>query len=1160
MGLRFVLGSAGSGKSYEMYKEITEQSNLNENTRYFIIVPEQFTFQVQKDVIALQQDGGIMNIDILSFTRLAYRVFEEIGGYSGKILEETGKSMVLRKVMELKKKELGIFAGSIRKTGFVGEVKNFLTEMYQYDITEEKMNNLLELTQKNSAINNKLKDMLTIYKGFTQFLGENLITQDKVLGVLDKYIEKAEFLKDSVIALDGFTGFTEVQYKIIEKLLKTAKSVTVAFTIDSREKIYFKPEDIQKNNVKIDEYRLFGTIQKSMVKLLEIAKQNNIPKEKDIVLKETQRFKNNPAMKSLERNIFRVPYDVYKGEQDNISVYSALNPNEEIEFIARQILELVREKGYRYKDIAVVTGDMEEYSEIIDRVFLRNNIPCFTDMKRNILGNPFVELILSVLEVIEKDFSYESMFRYLRCGLVNVEKEEIDIIENYVLATGIRGKSSWEKQWVKRKSKKFARFDFEQLNILREKIVIEILPLRTVFRDKESTVKQKTIALWDFIQNMEIQKQLEIYKNSFQQKNEVALAKQYEQIFKVVVELLDKFVEIFGEEIMSASEYLSILQAGFEEIKLGLIPPGLDQIVVGDIGRTRLKDIKALFFVGVNDGIVPKVNNGGGVISDIEKQVIMEGTGNKEFLKKNNIEIPPTAAEKAYIEKLNLYINLTKPSEKLYISFSNVGLDGKSRRPSYIINNITKLFENLEIKAEDSFTGDEFISVPETTLSYISPFLREYKIFEENEIWHSILKWYSQNENWKEKLDKLIEAAFYINREKGLSKEVAKTLYGSEITNSITRLEQYAQCPYAHFLSYGLQLEDREVYKFMSYDLGNIFHSILELFSKKLKENNEEWKTIVDDDRDKLIEECVKIVTEEYGNDILKSSARNEYMIKRIERIAKRTVWALQHQLQRGKFEPSSYEIQFSAVEDLESINISLSDDEKMKLVGRIDRVDKLVENDKVYLKIIDYKSGSVNFDMLAVYYGLQLQLVVYMNAAMELEKRNLDNEGKEIVPAGIFYYHINDPMIESDPESTEEEIKQEILKKLKLDGLVNDDYKVINSLDDEFNGRSKILPITITKEGKKSANLITNKQFTEISKYVNEKIKTFGKEMFDGNISINPYKLKDESACKYCKYKAICGFDKNIEGNYYNKLKTFDDLTVWENIEKQIETEEKGE
>lgn len=1145
MSLQLILGSSGSGKSYELYKRIIHASISNPSSNYILIVPEQFNMQAQKDIISMHPNKGVMNIDIVSFTRLAFRVFEEIGGYDKIVLEDTGKSMVLRKVVELKKKDLGLFAGNIKRVGFINELKSLLSELYQYNIDDKKLEEALKITDKKPLLNSKLKDILTVYNGFKDFISDKFITTEEILDILSSSLNKSNVIKNSILYLDGFTGFTPSQYKLLKELMKYTQNTKIALTIDSK-------EYLNKSN---EEYKLFNMTQKTIVKLIEIASEAGIKYEKDLILEDDTpiRFKESEALSSLEKNLFRYPYKSYDKKQDNISIHLARNPNDEVEFITREILKLVREKNYRYKDIAVVTGDIECYSNIIDRIFDKNNIPCFTDNKRSILSNPFVELIRSVIEVIVKDFSYESIFRYLRCGLTGTVREDIDMIENYVLALGIRGSKRWQSEW-KRKYRGSKELDFEKINTIRQNIIDLILPLQVVLKNKECTVKMYTTALWEFIVSLNVEKQLEDYKIKFTENKELTLTKQYEQIYKIVLDLFDKIVELLGDEVIKLQEYSSILDAGFEEAKMGLIPPSIDQIVIGDIERTRLKDIKALFFVGVNDGIIPKVNNGGGIISDIDKQILSD----------NGIELAPTSRQNAYTEKFYLYLNLTKPKEKLYICFSKVGLDGKSLRASYLVGTITKLFTQIAIIDEELADPIDLISTRNTGIKYLLDGIREYKNIEMTNQWKELYNWYYNNNEWKEKILKFIDAAFYTNKEKGLSKAVATALYGKELSNSVTRLEQYAGCAYAHFLSYGLELTEREKYLFSAPDMGNIFHSVIELFSKKLYQQQEDWNTISDEARDKLTSDCVEEITHEYGDKILNDSARNEYMINRVERISKRTIWALQQQLKKGSFTPNSYEIEFSSIkdlnsinmedlksinmEDLNSINITLSEDEKIKLKGRIDRLDKYEDKENIYVKIIDYKSGVTSFDIVALYYGLQLQLVVYMNAAIELEKKN--NQNKHVVPAGIFYYNINDPVVDKKISTTPEKINEMILNELKMNGLVNTNEEIVKLLDRDFNGKSAVIPLQCTKDGKMSS-AASEEQFNSLSKYVHKKIVDFGREILDGNIEINPYKMDKKSACTYCNYNAVCGFEAQLEGNNYRKLRKYSETDIWELIEE---------
>jgi ATP-dependent helicase/nuclease subunit B len=539
--LQLILGSSGAGKSYEMYKNVIELSIQNPDKNFIVIVPEQFTMQTQKDIVGMHANKGVMNIDIVSFTRLAYRVFEEVGGYDKLVLEDIGKSMVIRKVVELKKKELGVFSNNVKKIGFINELKSLLSELYQYNIDDQKLSQALSFTEKKPLLNNKLKDISTIYNGFKEFLSDRFITAEEILDVLSVAIVQSDYIKNSYIFLDGFTGFTPSQYKLLEQLMKLAMNIKVALTIDPRENIY-KVEE---------EFKLFNLTQKTIDKLINIANTIGVEREQDLILKDKVpvRFKESPALASLEKNIFRFPYKPYDKKQDAIAIEIAKNPNEEVQFVASQIIALVRDENYRYKDIAVVTGDIKMYSNVVNVIFEKNNIPCFTDNKRSILSNPFVELIRATLEIIIKDFSYESVLRYLRCGLSNIAVEDIDLLENYVLACGIRGSSMWQRPW-NRKYRNSAEIDFDKLNTIRQSLVDEIIPLSIICKDKTLNVRAYTEGLWNFITKLNIEHKLEVYKVRFNETNEFLLSKQYEQIYKMVIDILDKIVEVLGEEFI----------------------------------------------------------------------------------------------------------------------------------------------------------------------------------------------------------------------------------------------------------------------------------------------------------------------------------------------------------------------------------------------------------------------------------------------------------------------------------------------------------------------------------------------------------------------------------------------------------------------------------
>lgn len=1142
MSLQLILGSSGSGKSYRLYNEIIKKAINNPDMQYLMLVPEQFTLQTQKDIVSMHPNNGTMNIDILSFMRLAYRIFDEVGGNDKPVLEDTGKSMILRKVVASKKKELELFNRDIQKKGFINELKSLISEIYQYSINDKTLEEMKETIGNRPMLKSKLHDILIIYQGFSDFLSEKYITAEEILEVLCDVITQSDIIKNSIICLDGFTGFTPAQYKLLTILMKNAKKVIITLTVDVRE-----------NNKAVKEYELFALTKKTIEKLESIIEAENIIKDKDILIgyedKVRQipyRFRKNKALAALEENIFRYPLREYTGEAGNVSIHIAKDGRSEVSYVIREIIQLIRTKGYRYNDIAIVTGDIEGYGRIFTREFEKLGIPCFVDHKREVLSNPFVELIRSTLSMISNNFDYESVFRYLRCGLVPFDKEEIDIIENYVIAQGIRGKNRYEVEWTKT----YRGQDGGELiiiNEVRNKLLEQVIPLYDVLTNKEGTIADYTKALYDFGIGMDVNKGLENYLKNFEQEHMLLEVKEYEQIYGLVIDLYDKLVELLGEDKVSIKEYIEILEAGFEEIKVGLIPPGLDPLVVGDIERTRLKDIKALFFVGVNDSVIPKKSGGGGILSDLERQILVD----------NNFEMAPTKRQAAFTEQFYLYLNITKPSERLYLSYSKMSSDGKALRPAYLIDNVKQVLKNIVVIDEDVERVElDYILGSDKGISYLINGIRNYPFEEASDTWKELFTYYNKQEEYKPMINGFIESTFYINKEHGLSRQIAKELYGADLQGSVTRFEKFAGCAFAHYISYGLELQERREYKIAMPDIGNLFHTAIELYSRRLARSEYNWNTITDEIRNEWVASCVKEACNGYGNSILSSTKRYEYIVNRVERITKRTLWALSEQIKSGDFEPIGYEVDFSGDKEFESLKVDLNDKESIRLKGRIDRVDTYVDDEKVMVRVVDYKSGTTSFDLLSLYYGLQIQLALYLNAAKEL--MGAEHPGKEIIPAGILYYNINDPYVSKGAD-----VLDSILKELRMNGIVNNNDEVIKRHDNSFvsgqdtlspSVKSYIIPAESNKDGflTKRSNIASNHQFDAIGKYVTDDVSDTGKKILNGNTDIKPYQLDKKSACDYCPYRSVCGFDTTIDGFEYRKLKNLSKDEIWEELKKK--------
>lgn len=1137
MSLQLILGSSGSGKSYQLYEHIIQASMQSPGTQFLVIVPEQFTMQTQRELVRLHPLKGLLNIDILSFQRLAHRIFEEVGADKRTVLEETGKTLLLRRASLKEQERLRVLKGNLKKQGYLQQIKSLISELTQYDIDKEKMNQMLESAKGKPQLYYKLQDIDILYESFQKELQGKYITAEETLDALCQVAEESKILKNSVIALDGFTGFTPIQQKLMKKLLELAKEVFVTVTIDPTcgyNRIY-------------GEHELFYLSKKTIRSLSEMARECGCEVKTPILTGEKgcQRFQEGGELAFLEQHLFRGG----KGQRFNgekrgqISLHAAANPMEEAHFAARTIRSLIS-KGMRYQEIAVIVGDLPSYQNYIPRVFAQYAVPCFMDNTRSLLDNPFVEFLRSALNLAVQDYSRENVFRMLRTGLCGLGMEEIDLLENYVLAMGIQGFSRWKRPFEKNP------VSWEESQVLlceeaRSRLMEVLQPFTAAVRSAKTTAREKTTALYELICSFEIQAQLARYEEEFQLEGRMELQKEYAQIYGIIMQLFDKMVELLGDETLSAEEYAQILEAGILEEKVGIIPPTADQVQVGDLTRTRLKDIKVMIFLGLNDGWVPSASKTGGLLSDMER----------EMLQDSGAELAPTARQESYIQKFYLYLNLTKPSSRLYLSCCKASMDGAVMRPSFVMRSVTRLFPYLELQNED---GEDFqikkAVTPQNGLDVLVEGLQKIREGETQPKWNALLGWYRSQEEYREQAEKLVEAAFLTFEKKGIGRLAARELYGEVLVNSVSRLEKFASCAFAHFLQYGLQLKERSEYVFQAVDMGNIVHDVLERMSARMEKEEKDWATVTDEERDQMVDEAVEQVAAEYGQEILHSSARNEYMIQRMKRILRRTAWALQKQIQTGHFYPVGYEVAFSQAENLKAVNIALSENEKMRLMGRIDRIDVCEKDDQVYVKVIDYKSGSKHFDLVALYYGLQLQLVVYMDAALEMERRI--HPDKEVVPAALLYYNVKDPMVDVDAEEAVRNVNQQILRELRPNGLVNENLDVIRTLDAEFEKTSFSIPVTMNSNGtvSKISKVTSQKQMENLNAFVHKKIREIGQRILNGEIAPIPFERKQQTGCDYCAYRSVCGFDSKIPGAVRKRLQEEKADVIWEKIQKDLE------
>lgn len=1149
MSLRFIYGRAGSGKSNFCMESIKERVDKEEIGPFFYLIPEQFSFQAEKNILQKIGEKSNLNVRVLSFKRMAYRVMNEVGGITRKHMDSAGKCMLISHVLDEVVDDLTVFKRAATQKGFINTISDTISEFKRYSITPELLSIAAENIENETNLKSKLLDLNKIYGKFEKVLHENYIDADDDLNLLHEKLDESKMFNNAEIWMDEFSSFTPQQYKIIEKLMKKAKRVNITLTSDYEDGVKYGTD-------------IFQFTRNTENKLIDIARNNNIVLDKPIVLKSKPfyRFKDSKTLSFLEKNLFAYPYEKYAEKTEDITLFRAQNKYSEIESTARDIIKMCRDKGYRYKDIAVITRDLKNYENIIAAIFKEHEIPYFIDEKKDIEGNLIVVLITSAIEIVTKNWSYEAMFRYLKTGLTKIPLEDIDVFENYILAAGIKGKKKWldEERWEYRPNSLFSSEEIslreqellERINMIRE-VVIE--PLKEFYKKTRTkkTAEEICKIVFQFLINIGAQEKVEELVSQFKEGKNQLIANEYSQIWNIIIDLLDQTVEVMGDTELTLEEFEKILTIGVREHKMGLIPPTVDQVLVGSVERLKSHDICVLYLVGVNDGVFPSINNDEGILSDMERL----------SLKEKGVELAKDTRTAAFEEQFLVYTTLTIPGKYLRISYPMADYEGKTLRSSSIVSRIKNIYPKLKEQNDLLFyENDEdrlnLIDAKIPTFNELVNVLRK-RVDGQGDalIWRDVYKWFSSSNEWKEKCERAFSGISYSNQTELISEEKARSLYGNNMRINVSRLEKYAECPFAYYVQYGLKAKERKIFKISYPDIGTFMHKIIDEFSEKVKLEGINWDEIDNVWCEESINTIVEDNVKKNNNYILSSSPRYNYLTKRLKRVLTRTAMVITNHIKRSGFKPVGFEIDFSEHGGYSPIIVELSSGEKVSLIGRIDRIDMLVKDSETYIRIIDYKSGNKIFKLSDVYYGLQVQLLLYLDAILEEEGKDSKTEP---LPGAILYFKIDDPIIRSNKDIDDEELKKEIMKKFKMKGLLIDNPDIIKEMDREMNGNSTVIPARINKDGSLGkSDIASKKQFELLREHVKKIVAKSCENMLKGDISINPCKNKDFVPCNFCLYSSICAFDKELEDNNYRNISEKSDEEIWNKLSKEYEKQE---
>ncbi len=1077
--MRLIIGRAGSGKTQKIIQEILADTKPL-GSPLILLTPEQATFQYEK--LLLERQPGMLQIQVLSFPRLAGQILQETGGAMRIHIGELGRQMLLRRLVQKNQEQLTVLGRSARQKNFsrvlakaIGELKN-----YAVDYAD-----LQKFTQQHPGLlNQKLNDLALLYQNLEEILGQHYTDPEDYLNLLIQQIPASGFLEQAKIWVDGFKSFTQQELRILTALQAKSRQLTLSLCLDPRRSL--KSED------------LFYSVQQT--------RQALKPIEETLVLSGNPRFHSSPALAYLEAN-----YDTFaaapfaEDPANQLEIAAATSLQAEIEGAIGKIEELVRNRGWQWRDIMILVRDLKPYQDLIKPLFAEAQIPYFLDQKETVLYHPLVELLNCVLEIARKNWSYEPVFRYLKTDFSQLGRNEVDLLENLVLAKNIR---SWRKQW-----------DFPEqpeAESWRQQVVQELETTVLELQKPDLTGQEIIHIVYNFCLELGVPQRLQEWQETARkQEADYQEASEQKQIWDLLVGLWEEMGQALGQEKLSLAEFADILNSGLESLNLGFIPPALDQVIVGVLDRSYTSEVKAVLILGAGENVLPARLADNGFFSDAER----------EQLAADGLKLGKSKRCRIWEEQFLIYQALSRASHYLYLSYPLADQEGQNLYPSPLILRLKKMFPHLQENIlRDEPLGSlaeqmKYLTCPGRCLGYLGNKLKDLqeKGLEPEPLWQEVYVWLKNSKRWQEALQQMEKGIFFTNEVPDLQPELRQACYGRRLYSSITRLEKYGACPFSYFLNYTLKLQERSIYSFKAPEIGNLFHRVLQKYFQLLPDDPDSWGKMSVAEITDLLQQIMQ------DPDLQPDNSREQGLMRRLQRQLLRTLLIMREHFRQGEFWPAALELDFS--------NSSWS--EEIVLSGKIDRLDLAEQENEHFIRVLDYKSSRREWEQKLYEQGIDLQLPVYLKIGQELYQKK---QKHAIRPAGMFYLTVEDPLLSiTDPEKFSE---QERLKAHKLQGVLLEDEQVIRLMDREIEKSSLLLPVALTSKGiKQSSKVLSKVDFQQLLDSVPQIIEKLGQNIRAGRIMIQPYRYKEQKACRFCPYHAVCQFDPIFACNDYKQI-----------------------
>lgn len=1095
--MHIITGRSKSGKSEYIYNAIERLDRMGEES--VLIVPEQFSHTAEKRLLARIDAIKDNKTEVFSFGHLCTAVEKRLGFSQSININSVSKALIVKDI--IKTCDLKFYTDAEDKNGFSDLITSAIAEFKKYMLTPDMLTEISENSEEQ-ILKFKLNDLSNIYRLYEEKVSEKYKCDDDALTVLSKRLKDYPAFKDKYVFIDGFSTFVPQELDIIASIAGSCKELTISLCYDEKE----------------TNTTLFMPTSDTLAKLKKIYKGQII------IQKSEETHFVSQEISHLEKNLYTFPSKTYNGKCRDIKVYSLANPLSEVENCASYIKKLIRDEGYMYRDIGIICSDISVYSNHIERVFSHCGIEYFLDEKNDIINHHLVRFVLGLIEIYIREYSFDSIFNYLKTCFVASDSAHLSMLERFIQKKNVR-RSTWldDNKWNSLVSSNYGEGSnvSDELNKIRSDYILPLAKMHESIKGRHS-VREVSEIFYNFLLELNMPDTIAKYIDKFTAEGELRLAKEYEKIWEIITSSLDEIVNLCGQQKVSPKGFYDLLVTAFSQYKVGFIPSAVDRVLVGNTERTRFEGIKALFVLGVNEGVFPIAPKPDGVLGDADK----------DAMKMLGFEFSTTSSVAAYYSQFCAYQAFTMPMLKLFISYSKTGNDFKSIRKSYIIDRICRIFNIKEI-SECSIEDMHYIHSKEPLKELLCSRMSDYSGGKEiSPVWRSVYGYFDKNTDLINKISDFMKSD---NIAMHLSDDNLRALIPILSHTSVSKIERYMACRYAFFIDYVLSLDVIKEDAVDSLEIGNITHEVLERLSREFGMSRQSLEKVDNITIVKRTEELIDDYIAKFTALSDDLTPRQEYAFKRLKNTILMSFLAVKNQILSSAFEPMGYEIEFNDSSDMGSICLQTSSGLPVTLTGKIDRADICHTDDGSFVRVIDYKTGNKDFKLDDVLYGLSVQLLVYLNKLVSTD----DN----FKYGGAMYFPVKEAFSGADGRLSSEEAEKKLKGAFKFKGIVPFEDKLLDMYDETI---AKSL-----RHGSAKDKRISLKEFETMDAYLQKKLGSICDGILDGDFSVSPCKKNNFTPCQYCDYLSVCRFDPSEGRGDFTRYKS---LAKYDEIIKEME------